>query len=134
MANDYTVRFENRHYQLDKPIYPGKRGGKVVIELRLDGTMAIRLGKHYLKYHEIASGPSAPQSLVHSRPTPEEREEVSASGKEAERLAYSRPTGAQVALLRSPILPTRGNDTKKGPYRPAADHPWRRGFPGKRKE
>ena len=42
MANDYTVRFRNRLYQLDKPIYPGERGGKVVIEVRLDGTMAIR--------------------------------------------------------------------------------------------
>ena len=56
MANDYTVRFENRHYQLDKPIYPGERGGKVVIEMRLDGSMAIRFGEHYLKYHEIAGG------------------------------------------------------------------------------
>ncbi|HTU06368.1 MAG TPA: ISNCY family transposase, partial [Trebonia sp.] len=34
VANDYTVRFENRHYQLDKPIYPGERGGKVVMEMR----------------------------------------------------------------------------------------------------
>jgi len=59
VANDYTVRFENRHYQLDKPIYPGERGGKVVIELRLDGTMAIRFKDHYLKYHEIPSGDAA---------------------------------------------------------------------------
>ena len=55
VANDYTVRFENRHYQLDKPIYPGERGGKVVLELRLDGSMAIRFGKQYLKYQEIAA-------------------------------------------------------------------------------
>jgi transposase len=60
VANDYTVRFENRHYQLDKPIYPGERGGKVVIEVRINGSMAIRLGKHYLKYHEIPSGHAVP--------------------------------------------------------------------------
>jgi hypothetical protein len=45
VANDYTVRLENRAYQLDKPIYPRERGGKVVIEMRLDGSMAIRFGK-----------------------------------------------------------------------------------------
>ena len=42
VANDYTVRFENRCYQLGKPIYSGGAWGQVVIELRLDGTMAIR--------------------------------------------------------------------------------------------
>ena len=42
VANDYTIRFHNRFYQLLKPVYPGERGGKVVSELRLDGSMAIR--------------------------------------------------------------------------------------------
>ena len=46
VANAYTVRFENRIYPLDKPIYPGQRKGKVVSEVRLDGSMAIRFGKH----------------------------------------------------------------------------------------
>ena len=55
VTNDYTVRFENRLYQVDKPIYPGLRQGRVLIELRLDGTMAIRFGDKYLKYHEINS-------------------------------------------------------------------------------
>src|SRR5262249_35773811 len=51
VGNDYTVRFENRIYQVDKPIYPGLRKGRVVIELRLDGAMAIRFQGKYLKYH-----------------------------------------------------------------------------------
>jgi hypothetical protein len=42
VANDDTIRFRNRFYQLLKPVHPGERGGRVVIELRLDGTMAIR--------------------------------------------------------------------------------------------
>jgi hypothetical protein len=78
VTNDYTLRFENRIYQVDKPIYPGLRRGRVVIELRLDGTMAIRFGDKYLKYHEIAArsealggaAPQTPRSLPHSRPTP----------------------------------------------------------------
>ncbi len=59
VANDYTVRFENRYYQLDQPICPGERGGKVVIEVRFDGSLAIRFGEHYLKYHAAASGRTA---------------------------------------------------------------------------
>jgi transposase len=56
VANDYTIRFRSRAYQLLKPAYPGERGGKVVIELRLDGSMAIRFGEHYLKYREVSPG------------------------------------------------------------------------------
>src|SRR5436190_11508246 len=56
VANDYTIRFRNRFYQLLKPVYPGQRGGKVVIELRLDGEMAIRFGGRYLKYREVPVG------------------------------------------------------------------------------
>jgi hypothetical protein len=40
--------------RLGKPVYLGERGGKVVIEWRLDGTMAIRLGGQYLSWQEIA--------------------------------------------------------------------------------
>lgn len=58
VSNDYVVRFENRLYQLLKPIYPGQRGGKVIIERRLDGSMAIRFKDNYLKYKEIYRGTS----------------------------------------------------------------------------
>lgn len=53
VSNDYVVRWSNRHYQLLPPVYPGERGGRVVIEQRLDGTMAIRFGKRYLTYREV---------------------------------------------------------------------------------
>ena len=38
VSNDYTIRFRNRFYQLQPPVYPGERGGRVVVEMRLDGT------------------------------------------------------------------------------------------------
>jgi transposase len=143
VANDYTVRFENRSYQLDKPIYPGERGGKVVIEVRLDGSMAIRFGDKYLPYHEIAARgealgggtPQTPRSLPLSRPTPGEEEPGRRSGE------GGRPAGVQPADGRSGCTPAEpyppdgvAEDSKKGPYRPAADHPWRRGFRAKRKD
>jgi hypothetical protein len=140
VANDYTVRFENRIYQVDKPIYVGLRRGRVVIELRLDGTMAIRFGDKYLKYHEVASrgaalggaAPQTPRSLTPSRPTPEGEE----TGRPA--VEESRPAGVQPADGRSGCTPAEPyppvgavEDTKKGPYRPAANHPWRKGFKGR---
>jgi transposase len=106
VANDYTVRFENRHYQLDKPIYSGQRGGKVVLETRLDGSLAIRFQKHYLNYHEIVLP------------------------------AGARPIGGHSGRAAAKDAPSadEAEDAKKEPYRPAADHPWRRGFRGKRRE
>jgi len=66
VSNDYVVRWANRHYQLLPPVHPGERGGRVVIEVRLEGPMAIRFGKRYMAYREVeatcgrdeASGPS----------------------------------------------------------------------------
>ncbi len=42
MSYDYTVRFNNRRYQLHKPALPGFRTGRVIMEQRLDGSLAIR--------------------------------------------------------------------------------------------
>lgn len=53
VANDYVVRWANRFYQLLPPVHAGERGGRVVIEERRNGTMAIRFGTHDLKYREI---------------------------------------------------------------------------------
>jgi transposase len=141
VANDYTVRFENRIYQVDKPVYPGLRQGRVVVELRLDGTMAIRFGDKYLKYHEIAargealggSAPQTPRSLAHERPTPEAEKEEDGSGKESSSPGVKPADGRSGRTSAEPYPPGGDKrDTRKGPQRPAADHPWRRGFKYKR--
>jgi hypothetical protein len=139
VSNDYTIRFRNRFYQLLKPIYPGERGGKVVIELRLDGSMAIRLGKHYLKYQEVSAG----AGLGGSAPKPPEFSAWAADASgEQESPAPGEgagPTGVQPSAGRSGRTPAEpyppggaAEDSRKGPRRPAADHPWRRSFQGKR--
>jgi len=135
VSNDYTIRFRNRFYQLLKPIYPGERGGKVVIELRLDGSMAIRLGKHYLKYQEVSpgSGPggSAPRPPVFSASAADAWGglEGPAPGEGA------GPAGVQPSAGRSGRTPAEpyppdgaAQDTPKGGRGPAKDHPWRRPF------
>jgi hypothetical protein len=135
VANDYTIRFRNRIYQLLPPVHPGERGGRVVIELRLDGSMAIRFRGKYLKYREIpaSSGPggSAP------RPPEFNASAADARGGKADRdpKEGSRSPGVQPADGRSgrtpaePYPPDGGaEDTQKQPHRPAEDHPWRKPF------
>ena len=114
VANDYTVRFQNRIYQVGQPVYPGRRQGRVIIELRLDGSMAIRFGDRYLKYEEVTergsvlggSAPQTPRSLPHSGPTPAEAKTGQPSPQEGQPAGVQPAGGTQVALLRSPILPT----------------------------
>jgi hypothetical protein len=56
VSNDYVIRYHNRLFQLLKSVYPGLRKGKVIVEQRLDGNLAIRFGEHYLKYQELPEG------------------------------------------------------------------------------
>jgi transposase len=150
VANDYAIRFENRLYQLEKPIYPGERGGKVIIELRLDGTMAIRFGNRYLKYQEIVARPAAVKDSTAVDATGNESscagsalpglgQELRGESKKDEASANEappsgvKPTNGRSGRTPAEPYPPVGEDkaTTPGPYRPAADHPWRRGFPGR---
>jgi transposase len=111
VTNDYTVRFHNRFYQLLPPAWPGLRGGRVTIECRLDGSMAIRFQTRYLPYQEIAASKPAPAEQA-----PEE-------GRPPEEATGERGRSADGASG-SPGEERPG----KGRRKPAADHPWRQGF------
>jgi hypothetical protein len=129
--NDYTIRFQNRLYQLDKPIYPGERGGKVIVELRLDGTMAIRFGQRYLKYHEIPLSNAVASESTDSGAA--KRDEASSSVASSPGV---KPTNGRSGRTPAEPYPPAGTGkaTRQGPYRPAADHPWRGGLPGSRRK
>jgi hypothetical protein len=73
VANDYTVRWQNRLLQIERPALPGLRGGTVVVERRLDGSVAVRFGAAYLRYTEVdaASGPR-PKAAAAPKP-PEDK-------------------------------------------------------------
>lgn len=133
VSNDYTIRFRNHFYQLQPPIYPGERGGRVVVETRLDGTLAIRFQKHYLKYEEVVAG----TSLGGSAPKPPEFNALTAdaSAKEKGRAPQTeaRPSGVQPTVGRSgrtpaePYPPDGAEQNKAKPKgRPAQHHPWRK--------
>ena len=136
VANDYTIRFRNRFYQLLKPAYPGLRGGRVVVELRLDGSMALRFRGRYLPYQEVAAaaapGGSAPRPPEFSAWAADARagaEEGRAPGREATAPGV-QPAGGRSGRTPAEPYPPAGaaDDTKKGPRRPAEDHPWRKPY------
>jgi hypothetical protein len=139
VSNDYTIRFRNRFYQLLPPIYPGERGGRVIVEMRLDGTLAIRFQKHYLKFEELVAG----TSLGGSAPKPPEfsafAADASATAKGRTSPKKVQPSGVQPTAGRSgrtpaePYPPDSAAENKpKTAWRPAKDHPWR--TPGKRRQ
>jgi Helix-turn-helix domain len=137
VANDYTIRFRNRFYQLLKPVYPGQRGGKVVIELRRDGRMAVRFRGNYLKYEEVAAGspggrcpPDPPEFSAWAADATAGAEEGRASSGEDAAAPGVQPAGGRSGCTPAEPCPPDGgaDDTKKGPQRPAEDHPWRTPF------
>jgi hypothetical protein len=135
VANDYTIRLHNRFYQLLPPVYSGQRGGRVVIETRLDGSMAIRFRDHYLKYREIPSGDrlrgSAPEPPEFSALTADASEEkTDRDSARPSRSAGVQPTGGRSGRTPAEPYPPDGaaKTTRKEPHRPAEDHPWRKGF------
>jgi hypothetical protein len=138
VSNDYVVRYANRHFQLLKPIYPGLRGARVVIEERLDGSRVIRFGKHVLNYEELSKG----TTLGGSAPKPPEFGAWAAdangdvSSKTGRGTAKApRPAGIPPTAGRSgrtpaePYPPDGGvKDTAGSRTRPAKGHPWRKSY------
>ena len=60
VANDYTIRFQGKRYQIDrKAIVPGLRGGKVRVESGLDGKLVARFGKHELVLRRCLTRPES---------------------------------------------------------------------------
>lgn len=104
VANDYTIRLDNHVYQLLQPALPGQRGGRVIVEQRLDGTMYIRFKKTYLAYRQI--GPAdrtglrpAPRSLSLGQ-TPAEK-----SKEEGRAAKTTQPSAVRLTLGRSGRTP-----------------------------
>jgi hypothetical protein len=67
VRNDYTVRFQGQHYQIErKEITGGLRGAMVRVEQRLDGSMAVRFRGRYLavKRCGVSSPPVAEEKMT----------------------------------------------------------------------
>ena len=137
VANDYTIRLENQVYQLLPPAYPGLRGGWVVVEQRLDGTMQIRFKKEYLAYHLIGPADRAEALPPNPRSLPHGRTPAAGRKKEGQAVVAARPSAVRLTVGRSGRTPAepcppKGNKTVTATktYRPPPEHPWRRRYKG----
>jgi hypothetical protein len=95
VTGDYTIRFQSRIYQIARDqIRPGLRHANVRVESRLDESLAVRFGAHYLKVT------ICPASV---------RQPVTASIPRSRRSATVQPSAASRAamdqLLRRPGTP-----------------------------
>ena len=98
VANDFTVRYSNRRYQIARAEAKGMRPGeKIIVELRVDGSIHFRWKTRYLSPVLIRC--YKPEPIHVTRP------------------GYRKPTP----------LKARTTNTKPRalPKPPAADHPWR---------
>jgi len=86
VANDYTIRFQGKLYQIQRAdVRAGLRGGTVRVEKRLDGTLAVRFQGTYLHISECVPQPKAlsvPKSLkakaqAHRKPSEASRRSIS---------------------------------------------------------
>jgi transposase len=75
VANDYTIRFQGRIYQIAREqVRTGLRGSSVRVETRLDSSLAVRFREQYLKIQECQPQPKAlppaPRPAVRRRTPP----------------------------------------------------------------
>ena len=76
VANDYTIRFDGQLYRIARAhVRSGMRGGRVRVEKRLDGTLAIRFQQHWLnvslcQVHPKVVAAPAPGASVSRRRKP----------------------------------------------------------------
>ncbi|TFH65504.1 MAG: ISNCY family transposase [Gemmatimonadales bacterium] len=95
--NDFTIRYDNRKWQIPKGQARGiLPGHKVTVEIRLDGTVHFRFNKRYLELEVI------------------------------EILKRSGPRHTTASKTRKPPVQKKGPRPQPIPPRPGPDHPWRK--------
>jgi len=137
VANDYTIQFENRVYQILPPAEPGLRGGWVIVERRSNGSLHLRFKQGYLKFKVAARSPGAlppnPRSLSRSgTPASGHRQGCVAATTQPRAV---RPTTGRSGRTPAEPCPPRGrlHANTGEPHRPRPDHPWRKGFDARQK-
>jgi len=67
VTNDYTISYDSTRYQIARDsVVAGLRGGKVIVEQRLDGSVHVRLRDRYLTV--TALPPPPPKATIEQRP------------------------------------------------------------------
>ena len=143
VTNDYTLRLRNVLYQLLPPAWPGLRGGKVLVENRLDGSRHIRFGKRYLKYQTLGPAepgrslgalPPDPRSLSLPQMTAPAAQSKGRADEATQPCAVHLTAGRSGRTPAEPCPPDGEEEpTIQQPWRPPPEHPWRKAWTKRRK-
>ena len=100
---DYTIRYQGKIYQLGRSdIRAGLRGGRVRVEQRLDGSLAVKFRERYVSTAECQPRPKTPPPPKPvSRPKP--RPKAAHNWMKGFDLRKSPPLGAILAAERAPV-------------------------------
>jgi transposase len=103
VASDYTLRYQGQLYQIARAdIRPGMRGGRVRVEQRLDGTLAVKFRQHRLQVTECAVRPKTVASPPVPPVTPPRRS-LAHNWMKGFDLRQSPPLSAILARERGPL-------------------------------
>jgi hypothetical protein len=103
VANDYTIQFDNKHYQFAKAdIRPGLRGADVRVEIRLDGSLAIRFRSHYLAVTECRPRSQAAPAVRPPAPTPKSSKGPRPKSQWMKNFRFTNPDKAALSAIPSP--------------------------------
>ena len=108
VAADYTIRYQGKIYQIPRgEIRPGLRGGRVRVEQRLDGTLAVKFRQQRLRVVECEPRPPGPLP-PRLFPLPKPRPQSKHNWMEGFTLRKSPPLGAILAAERGNAQPSAG--------------------------
>jgi len=116
ITSDYTFRYGGKIYQIPSPPLSGMRGGKVLIENRLDGQCVFRFGGKVLQCRMVAE--NATKVMPVQLPASQGSARVSPP-------ARRRKAKADTNDPREAFLPGT-NPLEGGSWRPGLRHPWRK--------
>jgi len=108
VANDYTIQFDNKIYQIARTdVRAGLRGSQVRVEVRLDDSLAVRFRNHYLTIAEChgRSPSEAPVKVVRKPSAPRPKSQWMKNF----RFTSQEKTALSVIPSASPASPARGN-------------------------
>jgi hypothetical protein len=108
VSTDYTLRYQGKIYQIARgDIRPGLRGGRVRVEQRLDGSLAVKFRQYGLSVVECPAPPKTPPPpKPPSAPKP--RPKVAHNWMKGFQLHKSPPWGVILAPERADARPDTG--------------------------
>lgn len=99
VKTDYTFQFDGKQYVIERAdIRTGLRGGKLRVEQRRDGTLAVRFEQHYLRYRLCEPAAAEEEPVRPSSPKPAQKPAQKSAWMREFELQKSPSIGKAIAI------------------------------------